>query len=330
MAKIKDIAEKTGFSITTISRVLNQDKSFNVSDETRLTIMTAAEELNYKPLSQRGKASKKKKGLTVGLIYWYSVAEELTDPYYLSIRLAIENYCNGHDFNLKKIYLPDKTIPELKEMALHGVIAVGKYSPQEIQGLKSISPHLILVDCYTKDYEIDVVKADLVEATEEALTYLAEIGIANVGYIGGVESTLDGEILKDGRMQAFLSHGKDKEENIHLGSFTADSGYELMTGIIQAGCLQSAYLVGSDAMAIGVLKALNEHRINVPKDVSVVSFDNIALSQYTIPALTTIDMNTTIMGETAAQLLGERLATGRTVAKKVFIPTRLIRRDSTF
>lgn len=131
-------------------------------------------------------------------------------------------------------------------------------------------------------------------------------------------------------MQAFLSHGKDKEENIHLGSFTADSGYELMTGIIQAGCLQSAYLVGSDAMAIGVLKALNEHRINVPKDVSVVSFDNIALSQYTIPALTTIDMNTTIMGETAAQLLGERLATGRTVAKKVFIPTRLIRRDSTF
>ena len=93
MAKIKDIADLTGFSITTISRVLNQDKNFNVSDDTRLKIMATAEKLNYVPLSRRNKTTKKTSGLTIGLVYWYSVAEEITDPYYMSIRLAIENQC---------------------------------------------------------------------------------------------------------------------------------------------------------------------------------------------------------------------------------------------
>ena len=63
MAKIKDIADLTGYSITTISRVLNQDKNFNVSDETRLKIMATAEKLNYVPLSKRNKTTKKNTSL---------------------------------------------------------------------------------------------------------------------------------------------------------------------------------------------------------------------------------------------------------------------------
>ena len=102
MAKIKDIADLTGFSITTISRVLNQDKNFNVSDDTRLKIMATAEKLNYVPLSRRNKTTKKTSGLTIGLVYWYSVAEEITDPYYMSIRLAIENQCQVQNIKLEK------------------------------------------------------------------------------------------------------------------------------------------------------------------------------------------------------------------------------------
>ena len=104
MAKIKDIADLTGFSITTVSRVLNQDKNFNVSDETRLKIMATAEKLNYVPLSKRNKSSKKNITLTIGLVYWYSVAEEITDPYYMSIRLAIENHCQLHNIKILHRY----------------------------------------------------------------------------------------------------------------------------------------------------------------------------------------------------------------------------------
>jgi len=99
------------------------------------------------------------------------------------------------------------------------------------------------------------------------------------------------------------------------GTYVGDSSFD-------------AYIVASDAMAIGCLKALNENNIKVPDVVSIISYDNISLSQYTIPSLTTIDMNTKHMGETALDLLIERVNNDREIAKKVTIPTRLIKRAS--
>ena len=332
MAKIKDIADLTGFSITTISRVLNQDKNFNVSDETRLSILAAAEKLDYVPLSKRNKVSKKNVTLTIGLVYWYSPAEEITDPYYMSIRLAIENHCQLQNIRLQKIYLPMTSSNEIKAMNLDGIIALGKYSPQEIQNLHTLNQHLVLVDCYSKHYNIDVVIADLKEATKDIISYLINSKLKNIGFICGVEKTLDGEELLDIRLTTYINQMSKlksfNQNNIFLGSFTADSGYEIMSKIIQQNKLLDAYIVASDAMAIGCLKALNENNLKVPDVVSIISYDNISLSQYTIPSLTTIDMNTTHMGETALDLLIERINNNRKIAKKVIIPTQLIKRAS--
>ena len=328
VTKIKDIAKKTGFSITTVSRVLNQDPAFNVPHETRLTIITAAEELNYIPLSKRQKTSVKKSSLTIGLIYWYSLTDELVDPYYLSIRLAIENGCEVKKINLKRFQIPKEGICELDPLNVDGIIALGKYSEREVNQLFELSPALVLVDCYHKHYEIDVVMTNLQEATQEIIEYFKAADLTAVGFIGGVEKTLDGQALEDPRLTTYQQYEWDQPNAIYLGSFNADSGYHIMQGIIKSGQLQQAYIVASDAIAIGCLKALSEHQIRVPEDVSLVSYDNISLSQYTIPALTTLDMNTLIMGQTAVELLVDRISTQRQIGKKVFIPTRLIKRGS--
>lgn len=332
MAKIKDIADLTGFSITTISRVLNQDKNFNVSDDTRLKIMTTAEKLNYVPLSRRNKTTKKTSGLTLGLVYWYSVAEEITDPYYMSIRLAIENQCQAQNIKLEKIYLPMKSFEDIASMNLDGLIALGKYSTDEIDKLYDINPHLVLVDCYSKHYNIDVVMADLTEATKDIIKYLIDLKLKTIGFICGIEKTLDGQELLDMRLTTYIDEmtklKRFNQSHVHLGAFTADSGYEIMSDIIKKDQLLDAYIVASDAMAIGCLKALNENNIKVPDVVSIISYDNISLAQYTIPSLTTIDMNTKHMGDTAIDLMAERIANDREIAKKVTIPTRLIRRSS--
>lgn len=332
MAKIKDIADLTGYSITTISRVLNQDKNFNVSDETRLKIMATAEKLNYVPLSKRNKTTKKNTSLTIGLVYWYSIAEEVTDPYYMSIRLAIENHCQSHNINLQKIYLPMKSLDEIASMNLDGLIALGKYSDEEITNLYAINPHLVLVDCYSKHYNIDVVMADLKEATKDIITYLRDLELKKIGFICGIEQTLDGQELLDIRLTTYINQMTKlksfNQNNVYLGAFTAESGYEIMSSIIKKDKLLDAYIVASDAMAIGCLKALNENNIKVPDVVSIISYDNISLSQFTIPSLTTIDMNTKHMGETALDLLIERVNNDREIAKKVTIPTRLIKRAS--
>ena len=332
MAKIKDIADLTGFSITTISRVLNQDKNFNVSDDTRLKIMTATEKLNYVPLSRRNKTIKKTSALRIGLVYWYSIAEEITDPYYMSIRLAIENQCQAQNIKLEKIYLPTKSFEEIKTMNLDGLIVLGKYSTNEINQLYEINPHLVLVDCYSKHYHIDVVIADLTEATRDIINYLLEVNLGSIGFICGIEKTLDGEELLDLRLTAYIDEmtklKRFNQNHVYLGSFTADSGYEMMSKIIKQNKLLDAYIVASDAMAIGCLKALNENNIKVPDTVSIISYDNISLAQYTIPSLTTIDMNTKHMGDTAIELMIERIKNDRDIAKKVTIPTRLIKRSS--
>lgn len=330
MAKIKDIADMTGFSITTISRVLNQDETFNVSEETRHQIISAAEKLNYVPLRKRQgqKEQKNKANPTIGLAYWYSTANEITDPYYLSIRLAIESYCESHNISLKLFYLPETGYHDLDVSDLEGLIALGKYSENEIKLLSSLTPHFVLVDCYAKDKGIDVVMVDLKEATKDIIEHFQSIGISELGFIGGIEGTLDGTTLQDIRLKTFAKHEIANEDTIHLGAFNTETGYEIMTNIIKVGNLQKGYIVASDAIAIGCLKALNENNIKVPEEVSLISYNNISLAQFTIPALTTIDLNTNHIGTTAMETLMERIKSDREIGKKIFIPTELIKRES--
>jgi len=331
MAKLKDIAEETGFSIATISRVLNHDQAFSVSEETRLTILSVAEKLNYKGSSRRHPAKQLEeapRNLTIGLAYWYSTADEITDPYYLSIRLAIKDYCDAHGIELKLFYLLESDDDDIKKAELDGLIALGKYSREEINQLHQLHQHFVLVDCYSKNPEIDVVMVDLKEATKDIIHYFNSINIQKIGFIGGIEGTLDGKALIDRRLKTFLQYEYANHDTVYQGEFNACAGYQIMSNIIRQQNLQPAYIVASDAIAIGCLKALNEHKIKIPRDVSIISYNNISLAQYTIPALTTIDLNTNHLGTTAIETLHERINSNRRLAKKIFIPTQLVKRES--
>jgi len=333
MTTLKDIADETGYSIATISRVLNHDKFFSATDETRHTILTAAEKLNYinsnsRTQSAAKKQEKQKQQIKIGLAYWYSASDEINDPYYLSIRLAIENYCEQNNIDLKLFCLLEVTDLEIKNAKLDGLIALGKYSEAEIKRLSVLTKNFVLVDCYTKQYDIDVVMVDLKEATKDLISYLFSLEIKDIGFIGGVEGTLDGTILIDNRLKTFLKYEFADSNCIYQGTFNADSGYEIMTDIIKNHQLKKAYIVASDAMAFGALKALNENNIAVPEVVSILSFNNISMSSFTIPALTTVDLNTHLVGTTAAEVMHERIRSKRTIAKKIFIPTKLIKRES--
>ena len=332
MAKLTDIAEATGFSIATISRVLNQDKTFSVAESTRLLILTTAEQLNYKTIGQRFQPNfngqSEEKRLKIGLAYWYSTSDEITDPYYLAIRIAIKEYCEAHNIELKLFYLLENSHNDIKNDDLDGLIALGKYSEDEIAQLHALNPHFVLVDCYTKHSEIDVVMVDLKEATKNIFEYFDQAQISNIGFIGGIESTLDGKVVDDVRMRSVVKNKKVNHDDIYLGAFNADSGYEIMSNIIRNGAVRSAYITASDAIAIGCLRALSEHNIKVPETVSIISYNNISLAQYINPALTTVDLNTNHLGTTAAETLHERIKTNRRLAKKIFIPTQMVRRES--
>lgn len=331
MATIKDIAEKVGVSIATVSRVLNQDETFNVSDETKLKIFQVAEELNYKRAKPNRKKKKKKKTIgSVTLIYWYTTKLELSDPYYLSLRLGIEEQVKLQGFQIETIHAKEKL--DVTTIATDGLILLGKYSETYLEQLQQSFPNLVLVDGYSSHPAIDTVVPDLTSATKQIIEHYLSKGIADIGLICGVEDTLDGEKINDVRLITYQKEMMTRNlyypNRVYLGRFTAQSGYELMKTIIEREELLPAYIVGSDTMATGCLKALNEHHIAIPNQVSLISFNDTPMAQYTHPSLSSVRIYTDIMAETAVSLFAERMISERPVGKKVTIPTTIIYRDS--
>jgi len=331
MATLKDIAELSGTSLSTVSRVLNNDDSLAVATETRKRILEVAEQLQYKTVKQRNR--KPKKRVKIGIIHWYSQKEEEEDPYYVSITKSIENECNNKKIETKTIFKNDNRymIHELND--LDGVIAVGKFSKEDVEEFSRYYQHIVFVDSSPDDKVYDSVIIDLKKAAKEVMDYLIQLGHKEIGYIGGREYVgVNNKPIEDERESTYVAsikkHGYYNPENIYMGRFTLKDGYELMKMAIEKGELPTAFFVASDSMALGAIQALYEVNIKVPKDVSIVSFNDIPSAKYFIPPLTTVKFYTDIMGVTALNLLLERIEEKREVPKKVVVSHQIIYRDS--
>ena len=331
MATVTEIAKKTNVSIATVSRVLNYDKTLSISEEKRKLILETADNLDYQP--PKRKKMNLKKPLTIGLIHWYTMPQELDDTYYLSIRLGIERACFEKHIDLVKIFRTkdDYDLDHLK--ALDGVIAVGKFSDDEVHLFEQKFPAIVFVDSSPNDSKFDSVVIDFEQAFRKAIDYIISLGHTRIGYIGGREYIGKNQIaLGEQREIVFKSYLTEKglfdEKNVHIGQFTIESGYELMKQAIEKNHLPTAFLIASDGMAIGLLKAAYEAGIHIPRDLSIIGFNDITQSQYTIPPLSTVKVYKEFMGEQAVNLLVERTLNQRMISKKIIIPTELVIRES--
>lgn len=326
MATIKDIAEKAGVSIATVSRVLNYDASLSVGDETKKRIFEIAEALSYKK-----RPSKKSSSARIGILLWYTEKEELNDLYYMSIRLGIEQRCEQHGIQVANFY---NSIESIKQEDLQGIIAVGKFSAGQVEELSQMVEHLVFVDSSPDEDVYDAVVVDFEKATKTVLKHFTESGHTNIGYLGGREEFKDHSAeIEETREKTFKASLLDAnlldESNLYIGRFTVEDGYNLMKQAIQTkgDALPTAFFAANDLLAIGALRALNEEKIAVPERVSLIGINDISVSKYVFPPLSTVKVHTEVMGETAVDTILERIA-GRQIAKKIFISTELVIRDS--
>jgi len=326
MATIKDIAEKAGVSIATVSRVLNYDSSLSVSDETKKRIFEIAEALSYKKRS-----TKKSSSARIGILLWYTEKEELNDLYYMSIRLGIEQRCEQHGIQVANFY---NSIDSMKQEEFQGIIAVGKFSNNQIDELSKLAEHIVFVDSNPDEDVYDAVVVDFEKATRTVLKHFIENGHTNIGYLGGREEFKDHSAkIEEIREKAFRTYLAEAnlldESNIYIGSFTVEDGYQLMKqAIVEKGDnLPTAIFAANDLIAIGALRALNEEKLAVPDRVSLIGVNDISVSKYVFPPLSTVKVHTEVMGETAVDTILERIS-GRQIAKKVFITTKLVIRET--
>lgn len=326
MATIKEVAEKAGVSVATVSRVLNFDESLSVPESTKKRIFETAEALQYKKNIHRHKKAKR---LKIGIAQWYTEEEELKDPYYLSIRLAIEKACVKKKIEFRRLSSIEQEPPK----ELDGIIAIGKFGKHEVKHLIEISRFIIFTDSSPDEDYYDSVQTDYKRGVIKALTYLYEIGHRAIGYIGGVEYVRgESEPIQDERECAYIQFMKKQgifnPNYIFKGRYKPEDGYALLKRVLQQGEYPTAFFIASDPMAIGAYKAVSEAGLRVGKEISIIGFDDIYTSQFLTPGLTTIKVYTELMGQIALETLLERIKSEREVAKTIYLPTQLIIRES--
>ncbi|MXJ80749.1 transcriptional regulator EbgR [Klebsiella michiganensis] len=326
MATLKDIATEAGVSLATVSRVLNDDPTLNVKEETKHRILEVAEKLEYKSTSSR-----KAQVHTVGhhhilAIYSYQQDLEINDPYYLAIRHGIETQCEKLGIELTNCYF-NNALPELKKVT--GVLIVGQPSRAIREAATALTDNVCFIDFHEPGSSYDAVDIDLVRIAKEVIDFFIAQGAGRIGFIGGQDEPGKADI----REVAFVEYGRLKgvvsEEDIWRGGFSSSSGYELAKTMLAKPDFPTALFVASDSIAIGVLRAIHERGLSIPEDISLISVNDIPTARFTFPPLSTVRIHSEMMGSQGVNLLVEKARDGRALPLNVFVPSVLKLRGTT-
>jgi len=330
LATLKDIAKKLGVSITTVSRVLNNDTTLSVSEKLRKRIVDSADLLGYKTPRHRSNNKSGKKH-NIAIIHWYSTESEGSDPYYIQIRNGIEQMAIKNNINTELVYNKDDKYNILEANSIDGIICLGKFSRKHISQFRNASKNIVFVDSSPDEELYDSVIIDFNHAVKGVLLMLIEKGYNKIGYIGGLEVLHNNIKLGERRELVFRDYLFQKNKLltkfIHIGDFTSKSGYTLMKDALSKKDRAEVYFCANDSIALGALRAINEFGLKIPDDIGIIGFNDNPASQYTFPPLSSVHVFGKFMGEQSLLSLIERMQ-GRNTSLKKIIPTKLIYRET--
>jgi len=333
MVTIKEIAKAVGVSATTVSRVLNYDETLSVSPVKRQAIIETAEALNYStPRNRReaAAASVQQSPDRLSIIHFLQPEEEFADPYYVGVRLGIERRCRAARYETDKFY-PGESVPDPEFLSrAAGVIIIGRHATDEVERIARINSNIVVADHTPPDDAFDSVHSDLYSATTRLLDALWETGYRRFAFIGVLECVI-GFPSGDKRWPAYTdwsrARGLDDPDACLLGDLRVGSGYNLTMTLLSRSELPEIIVCSNDNMAIGAYRALAERGFRVPDDIGVVGFNDIPVAQFLNPPLSSVKIRAEQIGETAVDLLMERIA-GRDFVKQINLSTEMVWRAS--
>ncbi|MBR9788147.1 MAG: transcriptional regulator EbgR [Vibrionaceae bacterium] len=327
MAKLKDVAEEAGVSLATVSRVLNNDPTLNVKQETKRRILEIAEKLEYRTKSSKSSVGKSTQRHHFLALYNYRQEVESSDPYYLSIRHGIESQCEKLGITITNCYNSELEVDTQK---VTGILLVGDIEQRIINKLpKRLESFICCIDVSDQDNPYDCVSADLERISKQVVDFYVNQGYERIGFIGG-QSQIDST---DSRKNTFVEYASLKglvaDSDIYCGEGSSQSGYDLGKEMLAKGDFPTAIFITSDTIAIGVLRAIHEFGLRLPQDIAVISMNDIPTASFTFPPLSTVRIHSEMMGIQGVNLLVEKYRDERKLPLQVYIPSELILRDTT-
>jgi len=329
MTIMKDVAKKAGVSVATVSHVINNTRI--VSELTKAKVKTALEELNYQP-NAVARSLRRKESMIIGLII-----PDNTNPYFAEIAWSIEYASKNQGYSVilcnsdGDINRESSCLDVLIENQVDGIIlvAAGK-SSDKIQKLVERKMPLVMVDRDSPNVRTDSIQINNGMCGGVAVEYLIALGHQKIACITGPRDVTPSFDRVDGYKKA-LSKNKIsiKDAYIIKGDFKPHGGYLAGYKLLEMEDPPTAVFACNDLMAYGVMRAATEKGINCPDDLSVVGFDDIYLSTYINPPLTTIKQPRIEMGEEAVSSLLQRIKNPDRLARNIILEAGLVIRSST-
>jgi LacI family transcriptional regulator len=333
-AKISDIAQKGGVSLSTVSLVLNNKPG--VSAETRTKILEIAKEVEY-PVKFDQPSNKETSLKTVGMVI--KTDPDIipqANPFYSKVIIGIEDVCRRKGINLLFSTLPvdDNNHPIetphlLSNPIIDGLLMVGTFIDETILSISSRSgPAIVLVDGYSDWDRFDTVISDNFGAAYHAVEYLLSKGHRHIGLVGSEADSYPS--LKD-RRNGYIRALKDHNIN---ESYIADlninktKGYQETIKLLQTHPSITALFCINDDIAITAIRAAKYLGRQVPEDLSVIGYDDTYIALNTHPPLSTMHVDTLAMGRAAVHLLSLRRENPELSRMTLTIHPTLVERDS--
>ncbi len=321
---LKQIAKIAGVSVNTVSRALNGKP--DVNENTRQKVLEVAKRLGYVP-NRSALSLKRQKTLIVGVI-----VEDNANPFWAEVLKGVESAAKRHGYhvilvNTSRNYQEEvEGIRMLLERRVDGLlIAPSQERYDDLYELKRLRVAFVIMGRHIKEFEgfIPMVYSDEIQGGYNATIHLIERGCKNIAFIGAQSYNTASTERCEGYKRALKEAGmKINSSLIKTGGIEIDGGYESTMELIKSGVEFDGIFVYNDLMAFGVLKALKEVNLQVPRDVKVVGYDDIAYSSIITPSLTTMKMKKRTIGRLSFELLLKP-------EDKVVLKTELIVRDST-
>lgn len=331
---VQDVAERAGVSTTTVSFVLNDVQGTRITQLTRERVLQAAQALDYHPNSSAQKMARGKTDV-IGFILRQDPEKAYADLFLPQVMQGVNSIARPAGYQMLFIPLPPEDAGKdfsrlIQERHVDGLIVSGPTDDdRELEILCRQGANIILIG-QLKDSSIPFVDIDNHKAAEKAVNHLVETGRRRIAFISNAPLyySASRERLK-GYQSALNQNQIDPDDTlVFLADYTPESGYAAAQKLLSVTPLPTAIFVASDTVALGVMHALSERNLRVPEDIALIGFDDIPISKFLNPALSTIHSPAYSLGQAAASMLVQQLGDGNPLQDQVILHTRLIVRES--
>ena len=329
---MQQVADLAGVSRTTVSFVLNNTPNVSISPETRRKVLEAARKLNYVPDSKAVTLATGRTK-TLALVLRQTPHQLSMDAFLGEVLRGLTQAVEPEGYHILVYPLaPDMTYGGLvRSQKVDGLILSGPtVNDPELGSLLEEGTPIVLQGTAGLN-GVPSVDVDNVASAKLAVEHLIELGHRRIGHI--TNAPLDYTAARDrlaGYRLAMENAGLEfDEELIREAAYTDESGYDAMVSLLNMPEPPTAVFVGSDVVALGALQAIHDRKLHIPGDISVVGFDDIPLTRYLDPGLTTIHLPAFELGYHAGEMLLTLLRGDELPQMRVTLETRLIIRAST-